>query len=883
MEFDIQGSLLFGDTQPAHDIHSSQGPVQIEDSLLFSQNVTSQAPPAGDFTSKKAKLLNGNTIFLKRRIPKSVEVDFSDTFLDMDKLHEKVERRRKLREALNEIKRVKAEELRKAKEALEKKAKEAKESLEKESLEKESLEKGSLKKESLEIESVEKEPLEKELLKKDLARKELLEKDSLKLQLLEKDSLGANDSLEAKDPPEATEPLEAKQLPEVKESLETKESLESKKSLESKESLKSGSEPSNKESQKTEYVPSPTWTEKYRPKSYFDLCPAGNERHYRHIMHWLRDKNREKKVLLVHGPSGVGKTSAVHLLAKHAKYDVYEVNAANAMDETRGELFKTPKSGHFSRTLAALRLRMKTALTRNSVTSNGMPTCLVIDEVDCADNAKDIVTVIRELVTSEKNPVRRPVICIANEAFGGEAMEKLRPLCELVAFRRPVATAKSGPGRRQRVNVSAQKAVKEYLLEISTKENLGMDIKEIANIFELCEGDMRACINQMQFSGRKLDEALSLVSGSSSQGLKDMSISWFALVDRLFARNSSLSKEEDFFHVFDMLLSGEGKSAMSGSLDKVTRACFNRYLEVTHLQDDSVMRPAQISDWLYYYDIFNSWPGADPAGYSALTPLKFWSLFSELDPPRNYEEVIVPNARSLDFECFELQKQNVAMIKTLTKNLPLSLKLALSGCASSVEFYSCHFLPLLDIILSPEIRSPGLKLSLTLLERSRIEKLALFVKHFELRLETQRDMETNVTTLIFNPNWDSVTMFETENAPIPMSQKSKVVNARRQKLFPLLQAEIEQAMAARYKRKIESVIAPAENKIKRSTRVLSSLEFYRKQSRRTTGEPHEPDQQGPEETEESQNARETARIWVKYHEGFSNAVRKNIGWTELWT
>lgn len=125
MEFDIQGSLLFGDTQPAHDIHSSQGPVQIEDSLLFSQNVTSQAPPAGDFTSKKAKLLNGNTIFLKRRIPKSVEVDFSDTFLDMDKLHEKVERRRKLREALNEIKRVKAEELRKAKEALEEKAKEA--------------------------------------------------------------------------------------------------------------------------------------------------------------------------------------------------------------------------------------------------------------------------------------------------------------------------------------------------------------------------------------------------------------------------------------------------------------------------------------------------------------------------------------------------------------------------------------------------------------------------------------------------------------------------------------------------------------------------------------------------------------------------------------
>jgi len=33
---------------------------------------------------------------------------------------------------------------------------------------------------------------------------------------------------------------------------------------------------------------------------------------------------------------------------------------------------------------------------------------------------------------------------------------------------------------------------------------------------------------------------------------------------------------------------------------------------------------------------------------------------------------------------------------------------------------------------------------------------------------------------------------------------------------------------------------------------------------------------------ESDSNHELTRIWVKYNEGFSNAVRKNIGWNDIW-
>lgn len=670
------------------------------------------------------------------------------------------------------------------------------------------------------------------------------------------------------------------------------------------------------------------WTDKYKPASFLELCSAGNERQFRQILNFLRKWNTVvrnepvtdedyvdhlgrplKKVLLVHGASGSGKTLAVHLLARQMGYVVQELNAANSMDTMHG-VDTHDGGGRFANATAALKLKVQNALTVNTldlaktdhesaVHNTVKPTCLVVDEIDSSINAGDIVRVITDLVladgrsapaaqterkgqnTKAKKPfvLRRPIICIANDiythsvrTYGPNPMDKLRPICETVAFKRPVTSG----SKNARINVSAQKSVKELLMKVSDSEKLGLDSKAISEIFEVCEGDIRACLNYMQFTSRKLDPDMHafLASSSGKSARKDESMSWFAVVDQIFERDSRLSKDENFDIMFDMMFSGEGKSAASGSLDKIIRGCFNKYLDVVHLQDDSLVKPAEISDWLYYYDTLNS-SARDSFFYPALVTLKFWSLFSEINVRKiNDENSILPNARSMDFESMELAKQNKTILRKLSDQLPLDLRLSFCGSSSNSEFYACQFIPFLDTMLTPEIGSAKIRSSLKPHEKVNVEKLAHLVKQLDIKLETSRDTETNQTSLSFAPNWDTVTVFETEFAHQLFAARAKALFARRLWLFPILQSELEHTAVSGLKRRAKSETpSDAEVGKQKKARISSSVDYFKNKYDLLSTQLESPTKLPTEHI---------SRIWVKYHEGFSNAVRKNIGWSELW-
>lgn len=676
--------------------------------------------------------------------------------------------------------------------------------------------------------------------------------------------------------------------------------------------------------------PPQIWSDKYKPRNFMDLCSAGNERQYRQILQFLRKWNTitqnqpiveddyvdhmgrpHKKVLLVHGASGSGKTIIVHLLARQMGYVVQELNAANSMDTMNG-VETSDGASRFANATAALKLKVQNALTSNTLDltkninetgqeSTTRPTCLVIDEIDSSINARDIVKVISDLVAADsrsqspkknidakgkkKTPfvLRRPIICIANNIYslnvkssGQNPMDKLRPICELVAFRRPVTSGSKNGGR---ISVSAQRSVKELLSKVNTHEKLGLDHKDISEVFEVCEGDIRACLNYMQFTSRKLDPELysflPSLNGAGSSTNKDESLSWFGVVDHIFQRDLRLSKDENFDVMLDMMVAGEGKSAASGSLDKIIRGCFNKYLDIVHLQDDSVVRPAEISDWMFYYDLLNS-SARDSFFYPALTTLKFWSLFSDIYPRKiNDDNSIMPNTRGMDFEAMELMKQNKTIAKRLHDQMPLSLKVALTGSSSSSEFYACQFIPFLDNMLSPEIGSARVKSSLKPYEKSVVEKLADFVGRLDIKLENSRDMETNQTSLSFAPNWDTITIFETALAPQPFASRAKTLFAKRQWLFPLLQTELEGAVAPIPQKRAKSE-TPQDGEIAKAkrARLTSSVDYFKNQYDVLSTQL---------ETPIKPLDHNTSRIWVKYHEGFSNAVRKNIGWADLWT
>ena len=70
------------------------------------------------------------------------------------------------------------------------------------------------------------------------------------------------------------------------------------------------------------------WVEKYRPEIFEDFI--GNSALVQELEEWLKTWNtQKKKVALLAGPAGVGKTSVVYYLIKKYNYEFVEVNASD--------------------------------------------------------------------------------------------------------------------------------------------------------------------------------------------------------------------------------------------------------------------------------------------------------------------------------------------------------------------------------------------------------------------------------------------------------------------------------------------------------------------------------------------------------------------------
>lgn len=662
------------------------------------------------------------------------------------------------------------------------------------------------------------------------------------------------------------------------------------------------------------------WTEKYRPKRYLELCSAGNDKLYRQVSHWLKKwfsivhgeepENLEntdslgrpfRKFLLINGPSGIGKTATAHIIARQLGYNVEELNAANSMDT----LPQASGTGGFGNVAAALRLKIQNALTTNTITSQGKPTCLIIDEVDTAINSSEIIKVLHQLNQADQRALaklhnksdnnnngkkrksndfllNRPIICIANDiytsnsrSYGGYSLDTLRSLSEIITFRKPTMQ-KTMSG-----SVSGGKSlrsVKEYLKWISDNEKLGLDYQQIGEIAEVCEGDIRASINHLQFCGRKIDSTSSF---NMENSIKDSQISWFKLVDMLFKRDAQSTKDDDFNNLMRLFMDdGSGASTnSSNNLDKVIRACFNRYLDAVHYQDDSLIRPGELSDWFDFYDKLGGYN--DIPQYVSLVNLKIWSLFSEINPQKNGQSLI-PDARAIEFSCNDSINRNKAILTSFIDNIPITMRRGFENNHAAL----LYFVPFLHDIVFPALQSSGggssvqikLKMTLSDFDKRCLERAASLVKDFGLNLESVRDNDTNQLLLETSPNLDSLSFYDCDFLPTPFTTTYKQIQQKRRWLFPMLQGEIERLsldsspiITTEKKRSLDS--KSDEPKAAKKLKISSSIDFFKGQYDDISTQIQ--NQNDPVDHEFS-------RIWVKYNEGFSNAVRKNIGWNDLW-
>ncbi|KAI9760229.1 MAG: hypothetical protein M1835_000216 [Candelina submexicana] len=282
-------------------------------------------------------------------------------------------------------------------------------------------------------------------------------------------------------------------------------------------------------------VDSRLWTVKYAPKTARDIC--GNKGQVEKLQAWLRNWGNSAKfqfkkagkdgtgvfrAVCIHGPPGIGKTTAAHLAATVEGYDIVESNASDTRSKKlvesglRGVLDTTSLYGYF-------------AGDGKKVEAGKKKLVLIMDEVD-GMSAGDRGGVGALAAVCKKTNI--PMILICNE----RRQPKMKPFDYVVydlPFRRPTT-----------------QEIRSRIGTICFREKLNIPAPVMNALIEGTHADIRQIINMV--STAKLDqEAMDYDKGKSMSKawekhvvLKPWDIASKLLGGGLFAQSSKATLNE---------------------------------------------------------------------------------------------------------------------------------------------------------------------------------------------------------------------------------------------------------------------------------------------------------------------------------------------------
>ncbi|KAH7399947.1 replication factor RFC1 C terminal domain-containing protein [Cadophora sp. MPI-SDFR-AT-0126] len=231
------------------------------------------------------------------------------------------------------------------------------------------------------------------------------------------------------------------------------------------------------------------WTTKYAPTSLNQIC--GNKAAVERIGEWLRGWPKAHKynfqhkgpdglggyrAIIIHGPPGIGKTTAAHLAAKLSGYDIIESNASDTRSKKMVEaglhevLNNTSLKGYFAGDGKDVDIQKKKIV-------------LIMDEVDgmSAGDRGGVGALAKVCKTTDI-----PMILICNE----RKLQKMKPFDFVtfdMPFRRPTGDQ-----------------VKSRIATICHREGLKLPMPVIEALIEGSNKDIRQIINMI--STAKLDQ-----------------------------------------------------------------------------------------------------------------------------------------------------------------------------------------------------------------------------------------------------------------------------------------------------------------------------------------------------------------------------------------